>query len=62
MKKRRPPVEVRHDWKRRLNRRYVYDCAACGQWTSNLPLYRYDVCPKKDRRKRTADRRGAHVD
>lgn len=55
--KRTPPVKVRHRWKKRKNRRGVYDCKPCGMWTANLLLYKMDVCPAKDRRVRKQDRR-----
>lgn len=32
-------------------------CADCKQWTSNLPLYKNEICEKKDRRKGLEDRR-----
>jgi len=34
-------------------------CLQCGQWTANLPKYKNEVCPKKDRRKAKEDRRKA---
>lgn len=59
--------EVKHDWKKGERKQYRlrggkrvtsqrYECPNCGQWTSNLPLYKNEVCPAKDRRK-LADRR-----
>jgi len=35
----------------------VYHCPDCGQWTANLPLYKHNLCPAKERRKRQKDRR-----
>ena len=67
--KRRAPVEVRCNWQRipwpnaprdaKTGRRAtgLYRCADCKAETANLPLYRYDVCRVKDRRKGKPDRR-----
>lgn len=55
MKARTPPA-VRHLWFRRDKGEAVYVCTACRSWTANLPLYRYDVCEARDRRKQP-DRR-----
>ena len=49
---------VRCNWKRRKgDAMRVWDCTRCGCWTANFPLYRYDVCSQKDRRKGRSDRR-----
>lgn len=46
------PVEVQHEWKLDESRGDdAYVCDVCDQWTRNLPLYRDEVCPKKERRK-----------
>lgn len=56
----RAPKDVRHEWKREPRVRkspVVYVCKPCGGWTANLPLDRYVVCPRKDRRMGPRDRR-----
>lgn len=53
------PVELRHAWRLRLAHGSTYDCALCKAWTANRPLYDKDVCPAKDRRRATRDRRKA---
>ena len=35
----------------------AFVCARCGCWTSNLPLYKDDICAKKDRRSNKDARR-----
>lgn len=58
------PNEIKHEWKvgprpgspSDLNRT-VYRCAPCGMWTANLPLYKDDICPAKERRKASVQRR-----
>lgn len=69
MRVKHPPKIVRHDWKftKELHQplalggvstlKNVYVCKCCGSWTVNLPLYKYEVCEKKDRRKNKEDRR-----
>lgn len=44
-----------HDWQLSQKFENAYTCPACGEWTSNLPKYKYYICPAKDRRK--TDRR-----
>ena len=52
------PRSVQHSWvEGRRPERDVWICCTCKTWTANLPLYRYEVCDKRDRRKRKADRR-----
>lgn len=53
------PEELRCRWTKREGERGVYDCPQCGCWTANLPLYNKegDVCPQKERRKATKERR-----
>jgi len=52
------PAEVRHEWFRKKDQpRGTYECPHCKMWTANAPLYRNDICPALDRRKRTTDRR-----
>ncbi len=51
------PREIKCVWMKRPGERGVYDCLNCRGWTANLPRYRNGICPKKDRRKRTTDRR-----
>lgn len=47
-----PPAEAMHDWiEDKRHGREAYHCPACDCWTANLPLYRHEVCPAKDRRK-----------
>ncbi len=65
----KPPMAVQHVWVKSQDKAKrilgVHRCGFCGMWTANLPLYRYDVCPKADRRVATADRRRndrSHVD
>lgn len=53
----RAPKDIRCVWTPRKGERGTYDCLDCGCWTANLPLYRFDVCPAKDRRKGLGDRR-----
>lgn len=59
------PEEVKHEWTldeskpARAGRIYRHVCQPCGQWTANLPLYKDDVCPAKDRRKKAEQRREA---
>jgi hypothetical protein len=48
---------VRHEWQRRTGTVDVFDCLHCRMWTANEPLYRNDICPARDRRKTTKDRR-----
>lgn len=46
------PEEIKHEWKARVGSAIpAHDCKPCGAWTGNLPLYKNDVCPAKDRRK-----------
>lgn len=58
------PPEVRCRWK--FTRKHavggqplsnVYVCPDCDSWTANMPLYKYSVCPKKERRNGMANRR-----
>lgn len=54
----RAPVQIRCRYiKGKENGITVHTCVDCGGFTANLPLYRYDVCPKKERRKRKQGRR-----
>lgn len=55
----KPSREVQHDWKRDTRGRHR--CRHCQSWTANLPLYRYEVCPARDRREEKGDRRIALV-
>lgn len=55
--KKRVPKAVQHDWYRNVGYLSTYDCRVCKAWTVNLPLYRAEVCPRRDRRKRRVDRR-----
>lgn len=67
MKKSKIPNELKHDWQpmKRDNPlaetltslKHTYFCEPCGSWTSNLPLYRNEVCAQKDRRKTKTERR-----
>lgn len=59
MPKRATPLEIRCQWTARKGKPGVYDCPNCKQWTANLPLYRADVCPAKERRTATNERRHA---
>jgi hypothetical protein len=54
------PKNLQHEWKRRGNnkRSGIYDCKHCRQWTANMPLYRNEICPARDRRAQV-ERRGA---
>ena len=63
------PEEVRHDW--RLHKTHtiagqtvanVYVCQACDAWTANLPLYRNEICQRKDRRRKNQDRRKSNTE
>lgn len=46
---------VKHNWVgREKNKAY---CPECGGWTTNLPMYKDQVCPAKNRR-RNGERRG----
>ncbi len=44
------PEEVKHAWVLRSGTVHTYDCTFCQSWTANLPAYRNEVCPKRDRR------------
>lgn len=44
------PEEVKHIWVLRSGTVHTYDCTFCQSWTANLPAYRNEVCPKRDRR------------
>lgn len=56
-RKRLIPAEVRCEWRPLKERGAgVYECLHCHCRTANLPLYRYDLCDARDRRK-LADRR-----
>lgn len=58
--KRRAPKEIRCRYvKAKQDGITVHTCVDCGGFTANLPLYRYDVCPKKERRKRKTGRRAS---
>jgi hypothetical protein len=67
MRKARVPEEIKCDYaedvskRKRYGRRVVrvYECRTCKRHTANLPLYKDDVCPAKDRRKGLRDRRAA---
>lgn len=57
---RRTPKEVRHRWYRRVGATLAaWACPACKVWTANLPLFKMDVCPARDRRKNHTDRRNS---
>jgi len=65
----RAPKQVCHQWMKvtqddlialgmpGCKRTGMYVCHNCDSWTANLPPYRYEVCPAKDRRKGPTDRR-----
>lgn len=65
----RAAVIVRHRWKFHkshnlkshnlgpLTLQNVHICRDCNLWTANLPLYLYEVCEARDRRKNKVDRR-----
>ncbi len=63
MAKRIPKI-VQHDWVYHKKGIWVgaqtvdkvWQCSRCKLWTANLPEYKHDVCPKKDRRKNTGRR------
>jgi len=38
-----------HDWQL-SDGKSRYLCSVCGQWTANMPLYRDEICPKRERR------------
>lgn len=59
--KRKPPAEVRHEWKRTDKKTGRYECRHCEMWTANVPLYFDDVCPSRERRQ-GVDRRAAFSD
>ena len=63
-KPKHPPREVRCAYVKVTDKDNIfrfksneYRCSICGEWTANIQLYRYGVCPKRDRRKRLDDRR-----
>lgn len=54
----KPPAEIRHEWKRTDKKRGIYTCQHCGTWTANVPLYFNEVCEARDRRKGAGRRAG----
>lgn len=58
MSTKRPPMVVLHVWEKDKKRGPgVYHCMFCGSVTANFPLYRYEICPKADRRVANTERR-----
>lgn len=60
------PVKIRCQWKRdvRLPAKSlgsVYYCSNCSAWTANLPLYKNQICPAKDRRNWREGIRGRRI-
>lgn len=55
------PLIVQHTWTARHGTPGVYDCHICKSWTANIPAYRFEVCPKRDRRKAKRERRHDNV-
>jgi hypothetical protein len=55
--KKKIPDEIKHDWQCMNKKTGKYRCKVCKVWTSNLPLYKDEMCSKKDRRKNKVDRR-----
>jgi hypothetical protein len=56
-RRKRAPKAIQHQWELTGKEDRVHTCAICGQWTGNLASHRYEVCLKRDRRKRATDRR-----
>lgn len=56
----RVPTIVRHVFRRLATGMPDGECKFCKTWTKNVAFSHADeVCPKRDRRKRTSDRRKA---